>query len=177
MQIIFGSIQSCLINASLCDNRWENLTVIVAGLILLSAGFTHSKSVNTHWVIDVVKALAGWEGVVGVNVFETANGQEHPDGRAKSKKCLRVESQLWVINGHLDGEKVARNKYGVKFVLKCLRLCSKTAELFRGLGKITLLCCTVVLGTIKLHFMTSIQHLGSMTASKEKTREHSCRTE
>lgn len=113
MQIIFGSIQSCLINASLCDNRWENLTVIVAGLILLSAGFTHSKSVNTHWVIDVVKALAGWEGVVGINLFETANGQEHSDGRAKSKKSLRVESQLWVFNGYLDGERVARNKCGI----------------------------------------------------------------
>ena len=86
------------------------------------------KSANTHRVIDVVKALAGWEGVVGINAFETANGQEHSDGRAKSKKRLRVESQLWVFNGYLDGENVARNKCGIKFVLKCcnLKFCSQS---------------------------------------------------
>ena len=104
----------------LCDIIGEKFKVqlwqMKAGLILLSAECNHSKSAITHWVIDVVKALAGWEGVVGVNVFETTNGQEHPNGRAKGKKCLRVESQLWVINGNLDGEKVARNKYGVTFV-------------------------------------------------------------
>lgn len=60
-----------------------------------------SKYVITHRVVDVVKALAGWEGVVRIDVFEPTNGQEHSNRRAKSKKCLRLESQLWVINGYL----------------------------------------------------------------------------
>lgn len=58
----------------------------------------------THWVVDVVKALAGGEGVVGIDVFKPTDSQEHSNGRAKSKKRLRVESQLWVIYGNLWGE-------------------------------------------------------------------------
>ena len=104
----------------LCDITGEkfklHLWQIKAGLIILSAGCIQSKSAITHRVIDVVKALTGWEGVVGINAFETANSQEHPDRRAKSKKCLRVESQLWVLNGYLDGEKVARNTCDIKSV-------------------------------------------------------------
>lgn len=94
-------------NASLCGNEEKSQTVIVANqsrcyhLLGLSAACLHSKSVITHWVVDVVKAFAGREGVVGIDVFKPTNGQEHSNRRAKSKKSLRVESQLWVINGYL----------------------------------------------------------------------------
>lgn len=78
--------------------KWEKKT---DPLLVLSAGYMHNKSVITHRVVDVVKALAGWERVVGIDVFKPTNSQEHSDRRAKSKKRLRVESQLWVINGYL----------------------------------------------------------------------------
>jgi len=67
------------------------------------------RSVITHWMVDVVKALAGWEVVVGINVFESANSQEHPNRRAKSKERLWVESQLWVIDGYLWREDGVEN--------------------------------------------------------------------
>ena len=81
-----------------------------------------SKSVITHRVVDVVKALAGWEGVVGIDAFKPTNSQEHSNRRAKSKKRLRVESQLWVINGYLWREEGVRNNemFAVKFVTKCI---------------------------------------------------------
>lgn len=63
----------------------------------------------THRVVDVVKPLAGWEAVVGINVFKPTNGQEHSNRRAESKKGMRVESQLWVINGHLWGQCETKN--------------------------------------------------------------------
>lgn len=55
----------------------------------------------THWMVDVVKALAGWERVAGINVFESTDSQEHSNWRSKGEKSLRVKSQLWVINGYL----------------------------------------------------------------------------
>lgn len=55
-------------------------------------------------MIDVVKALAGWECVVGIDAFKPADGQKHSNGRAKSKKGLRLECQLWIINGYLRTE-------------------------------------------------------------------------
>ncbi len=73
-----------------------------------------SKYVITHWVVDVVKALAGWERVVGIDVFKPTNGQEHSNGRAKSKKRLRLESQLRVINGYLWREGGVGNMCAVK---------------------------------------------------------------
>lgn len=58
----------------------------------------------TYRVVDVVKALAGWEGVVWVDVLESTHCQEHSDGGAKGEECLRMKSQLRVINGHLGRE-------------------------------------------------------------------------
>lgn len=58
----------------------------------------------TYRVVDVVKALAGWEGVVWVDVLESTHCQEHSDGGAKGEECLRMKSQLRVINGHLRHE-------------------------------------------------------------------------
>lgn len=84
----------------------------------LSEGCRHSKSVITHWVVDVIKALAGWEGVVGIDVLKPTNSQEHSNRRAKGKKRLRVESQLWVINGYLWQESVVRNMCAIKFAKK-----------------------------------------------------------
>lgn len=52
-------------------------------------------------MVDVVKALAGWERIAGINVLESTDSQEHSDWRTKGKKGLRVKSQLWVINGYL----------------------------------------------------------------------------
>lgn len=102
----------------LCVKMWgkkKSRTITVANqsrcypLLGLSAECLHSKSVITHWVVDVVKALAGREGVVGIDAFKPTNGQEHSNRRAKSKKGLRVESQLWVINGYLWREGGVRN--------------------------------------------------------------------
>lgn len=59
------------------------------------------KYVITHGMVDVIKALAGREAVVGINLFEPTNSQEHSNRRTKSEKCLRVKSQLRVINGYL----------------------------------------------------------------------------
>lgn len=52
-------------------------------------------------MVDVVKTLAGWERVAGINVFESTDGQEHSDWGTKGEKGLRVKSQLWVMNGYL----------------------------------------------------------------------------
>lgn len=79
----------------------EKKTFDVAVPLWLSKGCRHSKSVITHWVVNVVKALAGGKGVVGINVFKPTNSQKHSNRRTKGKKRLRVESQLWVINGYL----------------------------------------------------------------------------
>lgn len=70
-------------------------------MTLRTALFVCSKYVINHRMVDVIKALAGREGVVGIDMFKPTNGQEHSNRRAKSKKRLRVESQLWVINGYL----------------------------------------------------------------------------
>lgn len=68
----------------------------------LTEGCRHIKSQDlTYRVVDVIKALAGWEAVVGIDVFESTDCQEHSDGRSKGEECLRVKSQLWVINGYL----------------------------------------------------------------------------
>lgn len=56
-------------------------------------------------MIDVVKALAGWKGVLWVNAFKSSNSQKHPNGRAKCKKCLWVECQLWVVDRYLKNTK------------------------------------------------------------------------
>lgn len=72
----------------------------------------------THWVVDVIKTLACWECVIGIDVFKPTNSQEHSNGRTKGKKRLRVESQLWVINGYLQQESVVRKTRGAKFALK-----------------------------------------------------------
>lgn len=61
----------------------------------------------TYRVVNVVKALAGREGVVWVDVLESTHGQEHSNGGAKGEECLRMKSQLRVINGHLGQENKA----------------------------------------------------------------------
>lgn len=58
----------------------------------------------TYRVVDIVKTLAGWEGVVWVDVLESTHRQEHSNGGAKGEECLRMKSQLRVINGHLGQE-------------------------------------------------------------------------
>lgn len=72
--------------------------------------------VITHWVVDVVKALAGWEGIVGVNVFKPTNSQEHSNWRTKSKKCLRMESQLWIINRYLWQDSKVTKMHAITFL-------------------------------------------------------------
>lgn len=68
----------------------------------LTEGRRHIKSHDlTYRVVDVIKALAGWEGVVWIDVFESTDCQEHSNRRSKGEECLRVKSQLWVINGYL----------------------------------------------------------------------------
>lgn len=66
-----------------------------------------SPCVLTYRVVDVVKALAGWEGVVWVDVLQSTHCQEHSDGGTKGEECLRMKSQLRVINGHLGKESEA----------------------------------------------------------------------
>lgn len=102
--------------------------------LLCSCLFVCSKKVITHRVVDVVKALAGWEGVVGIDMFKSTNGQEHSNRRAKSKKRLRVESQLWVINGYLwreGGSETCVLLNLLKIVLFKHSSCSKKMRLFR----------------------------------------------
>lgn len=67
------------------------------------------RDVITHRVVDVVKTLAGWESVVWIDAFKSANGQKHSNGRAKCKERLRVECQLWIINGYLRREGALRD--------------------------------------------------------------------
>lgn len=55
-------------------------------------------------MIDVIKALAGWEAVVEINAFQSADSEEHSNGGSKRKKGLWLERQLWVINGYLQRE-------------------------------------------------------------------------
>lgn len=86
-----------------------------------------SKYVITHRVVDIVKALAGWEGVVWIDAFKPADGQEHSNGRAKCKKRLRVECQLRVINGYLGREGGFGNMCAIKFV-----------KVYYGLNTVTL---------------------------------------
>lgn len=50
-----------------------------------------NKYVITHWMVDVVKTLAGWKGVVGIDVFKSTDSEEHSDGRTECKKRLRLE--------------------------------------------------------------------------------------
>lgn len=52
-------------------------------------------------MVDVVKALAGGEGIVWIDAFKPAYGQKHTNWRTKCKERLRVEFKLGVINGHL----------------------------------------------------------------------------
>lgn len=75
----------------------------------------------SHRVIDVVETLAGREGVVGINAFESTDGQKHSDGGAESKKGLWVEGQLWVINGDLERRGTgAYMCYSITILKKCL---------------------------------------------------------
>lgn len=68
----------------------------------LTEGCRHIKSQDlTYRVVDVIKALAGREGVIWIDVFESTDCQEHSNGGSKGEECLRVKSQLWVINGYL----------------------------------------------------------------------------
>lgn len=59
---------------------------------------------TTYRVVDVIEALAGGEGVVGIDMFQPTDSQEHSNWRAKSKKGLRLEGQLRVVNGYLGRE-------------------------------------------------------------------------
>lgn len=52
-------------------------------------------------MVDVVKALAGGEGVVWIDAFKPTYSQKHTNWRTKCKKRLRVEFKLRVINGYL----------------------------------------------------------------------------
>ena len=73
-----------------------------------SGGGTESAPPGAHRVVDVVEALAGGKGVVGVDALEPAHRQEHPDGRAEGKKGLGPEHQLGVVDGHLGGREGER---------------------------------------------------------------------
>lgn len=75
----------------------------------------------TYRVVDVVKALAGWEGVVWVDVLESTHCQEHSDGGAKSEEGLRMKSQLRVINGHLGQESEPLSPLAERCDCKCSR--------------------------------------------------------
>lgn len=87
-------------------------------------------------MVDVVKALAGWKGVVGINVFKPTNSQKHSNRGAKGKKRLRVERQLWVINGNLWQESVVRDMGAIEFVKKLFKLFfAKKTQIFRQMEK------------------------------------------